>query len=59
MVGPTSFAPAIYQAMDIVAKSGGQYHILLLIADGQVTRSADLKRKELSTQVQWHKSWQQ
>lgn len=39
--GPTSFAPAIYQATRVVAESGGQYHILLLIADGQVTMNED------------------
>eukprot|EP00798_Chlamydomonas_sp_ICE-L_P032734 gene32734-33874_t len=36
--GPTSFAPAIYQAMRIVQQSNNQYHILLLIADGQAMR---------------------
>lgn len=34
--GPTSFAPAINKAMEIVRLSGGRFHILLLIADGQV-----------------------
>jgi E3 ubiquitin-protein ligase RGLG len=34
--GPTSYAPAIWQAIKIVADSGGQYHILIIIADGQV-----------------------
>nr|GEW68737.1 hypothetical protein [Tanacetum cinerariifolium] len=37
--GPTSFAPVIEQAMTIVEKSGGQYHVLLIIADGQVTHN--------------------
>lgn len=36
MAGPTSFAPIIDMAMTIVEKSGGQYHVLLIIADGQV-----------------------
>ena len=32
-----SFAPIIEMAMTIVEESGGQYHVLLIIADGQVT----------------------
>eukprot|EP00877_Chromochloris_zofingiensis_P001497 jgi/Chrzof1/11348/Cz05g33090.t1 len=50
LAGPTSFAPAIHRAMNIVADSGGQYHILLLIADGQVTRSSDLPPHQSSPQ---------
>lgn len=34
--GPTSFAPIIEMAITIVEQSGGQYHVLLIIADGQV-----------------------
>jgi E3 ubiquitin-protein ligase RGLG len=34
--GPTSFAPIINAAVDIVEKSGGQYHVLVIIADGQI-----------------------
>lgn len=36
VTGPTSFAPIIERAMTIVEESGGQYHVLLIIADGQV-----------------------
>ncbi|KAL8200765.1 hypothetical protein R6Q57_012104 [Mikania cordata] len=50
--GPTSFAPVIEQAMTIVEQSGGQYHVLLIIADGQVTRSVDTERGQLSPQEQ-------
>ncbi|KAL8043708.1 hypothetical protein ABFX02_08G002700 [Erythranthe guttata] len=41
LAGPTSFAPIIEMAMTIVEQSGGQYHVLLIIADGQVTGSED------------------
>nr|GEV72465.1 E3 ubiquitin-protein ligase RGLG2-like [Tanacetum cinerariifolium] len=36
LAGPTSFAPVIEQAMTILEKCGGQYHVLLIIADRQV-----------------------
>lgn len=35
--GPTSFAPILQQTMRTVIDSGMQYHILVIIADGQVT----------------------
>ncbi|KAI5679277.1 hypothetical protein M9H77_10227 [Catharanthus roseus] len=50
--GPTSFAPIIEMAMTIVEQSGGQYHVLLIIADGQVTRSPDTPHGQLSPQEQ-------
>ena len=37
VTGPTSFAPIIEMAMTIVEQTGGQYHVLLIIADGQVS----------------------
>ncbi|KAF9673397.1 hypothetical protein SADUNF_Sadunf10G0020000 [Salix dunnii] len=50
LAGPTSFAPVIEMAITIVEQSGGQYHVLLIIADGQVTRSADTRHGQLSPQ---------
>ncbi|WOL03666.1 hypothetical protein Cni_G12386 [Canna indica] len=52
LAGPTSFAPIIEMAMTIVEKSGGQYHVLVIIADGQVTRSVDTQSGHLSSQEQ-------
>jgi E3 ubiquitin-protein ligase RGLG len=37
MTGPTSFAPIIETAIEIVDNSVGQYHVLMIIADGQVS----------------------
>ncbi|KAF3341767.1 E3 ubiquitin-protein ligase RGLG2 [Carex littledalei] len=34
--------------MSIVESSGGQYHVLLIIADGQVTKSVDTRNGEFS-----------
>ncbi|GLU11357.1 hypothetical protein SLE2022_281120 [Rubroshorea leprosula] len=52
LAGPTSFAPIIEMAMNIVEQSVGQYHVLLIIADGQVTRSVDTECGQLSPQEQ-------
>jgi E3 ubiquitin-protein ligase RGLG len=41
LAGPTSFAPIIYEAISIVRQSK-EYHILVIIADGQVTRFVPL-----------------
>ncbi|KAK3042676.1 hypothetical protein RJ639_000928, partial [Escallonia herrerae] len=48
--GPTSYAPVVDAAVDIVEKSGGLYHVLIIIADGQVTRSVNTSDGELSPQ---------
>lgn len=48
--GPTSFAPMIEIATSVVDSTGGQYHVLLLIADGQVTHGTDTRSGKLSPQ---------
>ncbi|RYQ86446.1 hypothetical protein Ahy_B10g106118 isoform A [Arachis hypogaea] len=50
--GPTSYAPVIEAAIDIVEKNQGQFHVLVIIADGQVTRSVNTEDGELSPQEQ-------
>ncbi|KAM5571864.1 E3 ubiquitin-protein ligase RGLG2-like [Rosa sericea] len=50
LAGPTSFAPIVEMAITIVEQSGGQYHVLVIIADGQVTRSVETGRGQLSPQ---------
>ncbi|XP_059656355.1 E3 ubiquitin-protein ligase RGLG3 isoform X2 [Cornus florida] len=50
--GPTSFAPIIDAAIDIVDRSNGQYHVLVIIADGQVTRGPHIQPGRLSLQEQ-------
>ncbi|CAL9051277.1 unnamed protein product [Musa banksii] len=50
LAGPTSFAPIVEAAVDIVERSRGQYHVLVIIADGQVTRSVDINDGDLSPQ---------
>ncbi|KAL0353363.1 UNVERIFIED_CONTAM: E3 ubiquitin-protein ligase RGLG4 [Sesamum angustifolium] len=49
-LGPTSYGPVVDAAVDIVERSGGQYHVLVIIADGQVTRSVNTSDAELSPQ---------
>ncbi|XP_010270329.1 PREDICTED: E3 ubiquitin-protein ligase RGLG1 [Nelumbo nucifera] len=50
--GPTSFAPIIDASIDIVERSNWQYHVLVIIADGQVTRSPDIPPGRFSPQEQ-------
>ncbi|XP_022750913.1 E3 ubiquitin-protein ligase RGLG3 isoform X2 [Durio zibethinus] len=52
LAGPTSFAPIINAAIDIVDRSNGQYHVLVIIADGQVTRNPNTPHGRLSPQEQ-------
>ncbi|KAB5544464.1 hypothetical protein DKX38_012576 [Salix brachista] len=49
-VWPTSYGPVIEAAIDIVEKSKGQYHVLIIIADGQVTGNANTSDGELNLQ---------
>lgn len=39
--GPTSFAPLIDRSIEIVNGSGGQFHVLLILADGCVDETLD------------------
>ncbi|XP_058097399.1 E3 ubiquitin-protein ligase RGLG3 isoform X2 [Magnolia sinica] len=50
--GPTSFAPVITASIDIVERSNWQYHVLVIIADGQVTRNLDVRPGNFSPQEQ-------
>jgi E3 ubiquitin-protein ligase RGLG len=47
MSGPTSFAPLIYKAIEIV-KTAGQYHILLIVCDGAVDNKEETIRAIIS-----------
>eukprot|EP00884_Botryococcus_braunii_P021728 jgi/Botrbrau1/8239/Bobra.0392s0034.1 len=51
LAGPTSFAPIIYQALRLIAENG-HYHILVIIADGQVTRGSDTRSNAWSPDEQ-------
>ncbi|KAF3974813.1 hypothetical protein CMV_001887 [Castanea mollissima] len=52
--GPTSFAPVIEMAMTIVEQSGGQYHVLVIIVDGQVQHCVlTSKRKDQAFERQF------
>ncbi|KAF3974815.1 hypothetical protein CMV_001887 [Castanea mollissima] len=54
LAGPTSFAPVIEMAMTIVEQSGGQYHVLVIIVDGQVQHCVlTSKRKDQAFERQF------
>ncbi|XP_062160437.1 E3 ubiquitin-protein ligase RGLG2-like [Alnus glutinosa] len=49
--GPTSFAPIIETAIEIVDNSVGQYHVLMIIADGQVMARSPQEQSTLNAIV--------
>jgi len=42
--GPTSFAPLIFETIRLVKEAGNSYHILLIVADGQVSNEKENAR---------------
>jgi len=50
--GPTSFAPAIREALKIIKKSDGGFHILVIIADGQIMDNGET-RKAIVEASEW------
>ncbi|KAL9665026.1 hypothetical protein QQ045_020435 [Rhodiola kirilowii] len=42
--GPTSYGPIVDAAVDIVERSGGKFHVLVIVADGQVSKHLDTKK---------------
>ncbi|XP_041025208.1 E3 ubiquitin-protein ligase RGLG2-like [Juglans microcarpa x Juglans regia] len=49
--GPTSFAPIIETAIGIVDASCGRYHVLMIIADGQVLANGPQERSTIDAIV--------
>ena len=44
LAGPTSFAPAIDEACRLVAAAGHRFHLLVIVADGQIDSERDRER---------------
>lgn len=50
LAGPTSFAPLIHQACNIIAQNHFAFHILLILGDGELTRPSSTPDHALSAQ---------
>lgn len=48
LAGPTSFDAVIRKAIEIVRASNNAYHILVILCDGQITRSVEIPENEFS-----------
>lgn len=49
--GPTSYGPVIEAAIDIVEKNRGQFHVLVIVADGQVYDSTCVSVPSCMSQI--------
>ena len=48
LAGPTSFGPIIRKAVDVVVADNNSYHILVIVADGAITRPSSLEDHQVS-----------
>lgn len=49
--GPTSYAPMVEAAIDIVKESGGQYHVLVIISSGQIITGSQQEQETIRSIV--------
>lgn len=42
--GPTNFAPVIRKAIEIVRETGNEFHVLIIVCDGQVTQPKETEQ---------------